>query len=154
MSAPSRLAFHMIFREVQAKSASTTSYTKAIDMWSLGCLTTTILLGNPLFAPTQETAQSTYDYSKLEDSRIWAHSSANAQNFAKDLLKEKADLRLTADDALCHAWFFDGNRKADIQEKYNRAIEGWFPTGPRADYVEDLGDWIKIRIRKDIVVNP
>ncbi|KAL9612434.1 MAG: hypothetical protein Q9167_002982 [Letrouitia subvulpina] len=134
--------------EVQDKSKSMTSYTKAIDMWSLGCLTTTILLGNPLFAPTQETAQSAYDYSKLEDPRIWAHSSTNAQKFAKDLLKENAELRLTADDALFHAWFFGGNRKADIEEKYNRAIGGWIPAEPRADYVEDLGDWIRTRIRK------
>lgn len=122
-------------------------------MWSLGCLTTAIILGNPLFAQTQETAKSAYDYSKLEDSRIWAHSSANAQNFAKDLLKEKADLRPTADEALCHAWFLEGSRKVDIQEKYNRAIEGWIHAGPRADYAEDLSDWIKTRIRKHKIIN-
>lgn len=149
-------------REVQGrnKSVAESGYTRSVDMWSLGCLTTALLSGSSFFVNTQDSnyrrdsakavcqAAAKCDLSLLDDSPVWECVQPQAKDFVKRLLKLDENERMNAKQALNHAWFTEGQRKAWLQEKYQQSIKGWFPTTSAADFVENLDIWMEIKVMK------
>ncbi|KAI9006967.1 kinase-like domain-containing protein [Hyaloraphidium curvatum] len=83
-------------------------YTKQVDLWSLGCITYTILAGYSPFQEAQDQQElftrilkCDYNYSGPE----WANVSTEAKQFIKELLTVNPAKRLTAKAAMEHPWF-------------------------------------------------
>lgn len=128
-------------------------------MWSLGCLTTALLRnGYSVFVNTQDsnyrhdsasaitTAAAKCDLSLLDDSPDWKNVQPQAKDFVKGLLQLNENARMSAEQALKHAWFTEGPRKALFEEKYSQAIRGWKRTMSSADFIEDLDLLIDLKV--------
>lgn len=147
-------------REVQGrnKSVAEAGYTRSVDMWSLGCLTTALLSGSSFFVNTQDSsyrrdsatavcqAAAKCDLSLLDESPVWECVQPQAKDFVKGLLKLDENARMNAKQALKHAWFTEGQRKAWLEEEYRQSIKGWFRTTSAADFVENLDIWMDIKV--------
>lgn len=147
-------------REVQGrnKSVAEAGYTRSVDMWSLGCLTTALLSGSSFFVNTQDSsyrrdsakavcqAAARCDLSLLDDSPVWECVQPQAKDFVRRLLKLDENERMNAKQALNHAWFTEGQRKAWLQEKYRQSIKGWYRTTSAADFVENLDIWMEVKV--------
>lgn len=141
------------------KSATKFGYTKSVDMWSLGCLTSALLNnGDSVFVNTQDSnfrhdsaaaitrAAAKCDLSLLDHSPAWKDVQAQAKEFVKGLLQLNENARMSAEQALKHAWFTQGPRKAFFQGKYRQAIRGWKRTINSADFIEDLNILIDLKV--------
>lgn len=147
-------------REVQGrnKSVAEAGYTRSVDMWSLGCLTTALLSGSSFFVNTQDSsyrrdsaaavcqAAAKCDLSLLDDSPVWECVQPQAKDFVRGLLKLDENARMNAKQALKHAWFTEGNRKAWLEEEYRQSIKSWIRTTSAADFVENLDTWMDIKV--------
>ncbi|KAF2094999.1 Pkinase-domain-containing protein, partial [Rhizodiscina lignyota] len=92
-------------------------YSKAIDIWSLGCITFLLLSGeqpfvnhrDPLFRvdPLQAimTLASKCDLDAIDNSPNWRSISKRPKQLVKSLLVLDEAIRLTAKQALDHPWF-------------------------------------------------
>lgn len=134
-------------------------YTKSVDMWSLGCLTTALLInGYSVFVNTQDSdfrhdsaaaiteAAAKCDLSLLDHSPAWKDVQLQAKEFVKGLLQLNEKARMNAEQALKHAWFTEGSRKALFEGKYSQAIRGWKRTMSSADFIEDLNILIDLKV--------
>lgn len=128
-------------------------------MWSLGCLTTALLNnGDSVFVNTQDSnfrhdsavaitrAAAKCDLSLLDHSPAWKDVQAQAKEFVKGLLQLKENARMSAEQALEHAWFTEGPRKAFFEGKYREAIRGWKRTITSADFIENLNILIDLKV--------
>ena len=126
-------------------------------MWSLGCLTAALLIGTSIFVDPQDsvyrqnstaaivTAAAKCDLTKLDTEPLWKHVSKQAKDFVKQVVRLEENERLSAEQALKHPWFSEGDRKAFLQTNYKKAIEGWKPHRPGLDFIEDLDALIQGR---------
>lgn len=86
---------------------SHTPYTNKIDIWSLGVTMYTLLSGTSPFPLYPETAlrrcieKGAYFYPV----RAWKHISSGAKNLIDSMLKVNPEERISASEALKHAWF-------------------------------------------------
>lgn len=141
------------------KSVTKVGYTKSVDMWSLGCLSTALLRnGYSIFVNTQDSsyrhdstaaitkAAAECDLSLLDHSPAWKDVQPQAKDFVKGLLQLNEDARMSAEQALKHAWFTEGPRKALFEEKYGQAIRGWKRTLSSADFIESLDILIDLKV--------
>lgn len=129
-------------------------YTKAVDMWSLGCLTTALITGTSIFVNTQDSefrrdsttaitrAAAKCDLTVMDDSPVWQRVSSRAVDFVKQLLRLDESTRLSAERALKHEWFTDGKGKMTLEEAYSETIKGWTRSTPGWDFIEDLGPYL------------
>lgn len=128
-------------------------------MWSLGCLTTALLNnGYSVFVNTQDSnyrndsaaaitkAAANCDLSLLDHSPAWKDVQPQAKEFVKGLLKLDENTRMSAEQALKHAWFTEGPRKALFEGKYSQAIRGWKRTVAGADFIERLEILIDLKV--------
>ena len=128
-------------------------------MWSLGCLTTAVLNnGFSVFANTQDSdyrhdsaaaitkAAAKCDLSLLDHSPTWKDVQPQAKDFVKGLLQLNENARMTAEQALKHAWFTEGSRKAFFERKYSLAIKGLKRTLSSADFIESLDILIDLKV--------
>lgn len=111
---------------------STSGYTKAVDMWSLGCLTTVLLTGgspflNPETMQYSESLSLSANLEMLESDRDWLTVGARAKDFVRRLLVLDETQRMTAKEALAHNWFANRAHRKGFEEVYARAIKGWRP---------------------------
>lgn len=126
-------------------------------MWSLGCLTAALLIGTSIFVDPQDsayrqnstaaitTAAAKCDLTKLDTEPLWKHVSKQAKDFVKQVVRLEENERLSAEQALKHPWFSEGDRKAFFQTNYKKAIESWKPHRPGLDFIEDLDALIQGR---------
>ncbi|KAL8648199.1 MAG: hypothetical protein Q9226_006094 [Calogaya cf. arnoldii] len=133
-------------------------YTRAVDMWSVGCVTAAILIGRPAFATSQMSAgrqdsaaaviaaATKYDLHVLDDSDVWGDIGIQPKDFIRRLLVLDEQGRLTADQALLHDWFQQEGDGHAVLTRYEKAIAGWKPTWPGWDFKEDLNAFIDRRI--------
>ena len=141
------------------KSVTKLGYTKSVDMWSLGCLTTALLKnGYSVFVNTQDSsyrhdsraaitkAAAECDLSLLDHSPAWKDVQPQAKDFVKGLLQLNEDARMSAEQALKHPWFTEGPRKALFEGKYLQAIKGWKRTLSSADFIENLDILIDLKV--------
>jgi serine/threonine protein kinase len=126
-------------------------------MWSLGCLTTALLIGTSIFVDPQDsayrqnstaaitTAAAECDLTKIDTEPLWRNVSGQAKDFVKQVVRLEENERLSAEQALKHPWFSQGGRKALLQASYKKAIERWKPHRPGLDFIEDLDALIQGR---------
>ena len=117
------------------------AYSTPVDLWSIGCITVILLAGEVLFAdrnqPAYEqnprhfvtTLASKCDLGILddEDHDVWGHVGSNPKDFIKNLLVLDEGSRMTATEALNHAWFSHDYYADDFDALYERSVRDWRP---------------------------
>ncbi|KAL3469252.1 kinase-like domain-containing protein [Aspergillus californicus] len=115
--------------EVVKKSAQ--GYTKAADLWSLGCLTAVLLTGEAAFDETPLVWKSITErhaaMGKLTMKLGRYKVGERAQNFVLQLLQYDATLRMDVKKALQHSWFNNYSHRSDFEALYRRSIRDWTP---------------------------
>ncbi|RMY03921.1 hypothetical protein D0867_10524 [Hortaea werneckii] len=117
-------------------------YSKAIDLWSVGCIAATLLTDEVLFP--QEISDeglgdiSSWDLSVLDTRLSWRDVSKNAKEFIRSCLTMDESARITANQALLHSWFTNSHYAAELEAAYARAIYDWKPRNKSHDLVEVL----------------
>ncbi|PYH58397.1 serine/threonine protein kinase [Aspergillus niger CBS 101883] len=117
-------------------------YTKAADMWSLGCVTAVLLTGST----SCDGSMATYafdlakigGYEKLEESLTRKFAHPRAKDFIHRLLRIIAEERLTAKQGLQHAWFSNPVHSFEFKELYYRSIRNWTPCLPKEPIVVEI----------------
>lgn len=118
--------------EVTAGRSSTTGYTKAVDLWSLGCVASVLLTGASAFADPLTQQYSAIlaeqgDLRSLRQSREWQAVRQRPKDFVERLLVLVEDQRMTAPEALKHGWFSNDHHKTNFEDLYQRSIKYWRP---------------------------
>ncbi len=138
-------------------------YTSAVDMWSLGCLTTALFIGQSYFTPTSSVhdarksseiiraAAAMCDLSRLDHGSEWSAINSRVKDFIKSCLSLDETERPTAKEALLHHWFSAGYCKGNSRRQYEDIIKGWKPVQPAEDFAEDLRLGIDASIPKNDV---
>jgi serine/threonine protein kinase len=127
--------------EVTANRSKTGGYTKAVDLWSLGCVAVILLTGASAFTdPTTQQYSALLakqcNLQSLQQSRDWKTVRQRPRNFVERLLVLAEDQRMTAAEALEHDWFSNDFHKTNFEELYKRAIKHWRPRPSRCDVFE------------------
>lgn len=107
-------------------------YSKAIDLWSVGCLTVMLLTGETPFGsgyacrPTQVDADDDH-LAVLDTDPCWEGVGRKPKSFIRGCLVKNEASRLTAKQALQHDWLSNKQYAAEMQAAYQRAIQDWTP---------------------------
>ncbi|KAL9583114.1 MAG: hypothetical protein Q9203_005217 [Teloschistes exilis] len=138
-------------------------YTKAVDMWSIGCVTAAMLIGRSAFVMSQAStgrqpsaatvinAAAKCDLGVLDDVDVWGEIDSAAKDFIKRLLVLDERSRLTADEAISHTWFTQERHGHRMAKRYDEAIASWKPCGTSWDFQENLDRFINGRLgEKDV----
>ncbi|KAL8683706.1 MAG: hypothetical protein Q9186_000340 [Xanthomendoza sp. 1 TL-2023] len=132
-------------------------YTKAVDMWSVGCVTAALLNGRPAFATSQVSggeeesaaaviaAAGKCNLGGLDDAKVWGDIDPQGKEFIRRVLVRDEKARLTANQGLMHEWFTQQSDGQLMVTRYERAIADWKATYPGWDFKEDLDRCIKFR---------
>ncbi|KAK3074425.1 hypothetical protein LTR53_003156 [Teratosphaeriaceae sp. CCFEE 6253] len=118
-------------------------YSKAIDVWSVGCVAGILLTAQPMpfETPTAANAQARgsarpWDLTFMDTSEFWRAVEATAKSFIRGCLDVDEDARLTADQALNHEWFTNKHYATDLEAAYQRSIQDWRPRATEGNLVE------------------
>ncbi|GAD97402.1 serine/threonine protein kinase, putative [Paecilomyces variotii No. 5] len=107
-------------------------YTKAVDLWSLGCITAVLLTGgSPFMDPdtglySEELAQEC-NLERLEADEKWINVGERPKDFVHRLLVLDENSRMDVKQALRHCWFTNPSHKEEFDLLYKRAVKGWNP---------------------------
>ncbi|KAL5337155.1 kinase-like domain-containing protein [Aspergillus crustosus] len=119
------------FSAPEVVQQSENGYTKAADLWSLGCLTAILLTGE---APFDELPkgwipgkQRLAEVKKLKAKMQRRKIGLRAQDFVFSLLQHNPHERMDVKQALQHPWFTNSSHKFDFEEVYRRSIRDWTP---------------------------
>ncbi|PYH93175.1 kinase-like protein [Aspergillus ellipticus CBS 707.79] len=124
-------------------------YTKAVDMWSLGCVTAALLTGRTSIDGSTETYATDLakrgGYQRLEASlrqhnvnRYAFNVNRRAHNFVKSCLAYDASNRITAAQGLAHCWFTNYSHQEEFENLYQRSIRNWQPCHPDEPLIVDI----------------
>jgi serine/threonine protein kinase len=115
-------------------------YSKAVDMWSVGAITAALLTGDVVFVNRADPRfreephkmilhlASKCDLWMLDDpSTMWRTVGKRPKDFVKKLLVLDESTRMTATQALAHDWFMAKRYTNELDDVYQRSIEGWTP---------------------------
>ena len=123
-------------------------YTKAVDMWSLGCTSIYLFTGTSLFLKPigiddrHDTAEATLeaaarcDLSRMETDSQWETISDCQKDFVRKLLVLDEDERMTAKEALSHPWF--AQCKEAFNAVYEHATRHWKPSRQLGSLIEKI----------------
>ena len=124
-------------------------YTKAVDLWSIGCVTTALLLQKTPFSKTRsdrrrsyETvieAASTCNLIGIKACSTWQNASCGLQDFILKLFILDENARMTAEDALHHPWYSTEGYKERYDEIYTISTKGWRTRKQMPNIVEAIG---------------
>ncbi|KAL1608366.1 hypothetical protein SLS60_003307 [Paraconiothyrium brasiliense] len=119
-------------------------YTKAVDMWSIGVITASLLSNEALFAascyePDPHTTilalAAKCDISIVDDDThaVWSKVGNKPKDFIKNLLVLREEDRMSVKEALKHSWFTNPYLAEEFEALYARSIRDWQPrrTVPR-----------------------
>ncbi|CAN9342243.1 unnamed protein product [Alternaria alternata] len=138
-------------------------YSKAVDMWSIGSITATVLTGDLMFSDRRHPEYDTNprgvilglaaicDLSNLDDPHhpLWANIGYHPKDFIKGLLVLKEEERMTASEALAHEWF--SSYAEDFDKLYTNATADWGPREKNLDLVEIIPKSLYNRIAADFI---
>src|SRR5271170_7726924 len=118
-----------------------TGYTKAVDLWALGCVTVVLLTGGyPFVRPGTsqfcERLARECNLDELEQSRCWREVGARPKAFVRELLVLDENKRSTARRSLEHEWFSNDTHRTDFEELYQRTIRHWRPRIAKRPVIE------------------
>ncbi|OAP61217.1 hypothetical protein AYL99_03418 [Fonsecaea erecta] len=107
-------------------------YTRAVDMWAVGCISVVLLTGglafcDPVTNTYSERLARECNLRFLRESKEWQAVRPRPKEFVEQLLLLDEDARLTAEEALAHSWFSNGAYKNDFEDLYQRTIRHWQP---------------------------
>lgn len=123
-------------------------YSEAVDMWSIGSITATILTGDLMFSDRRNPEYGTdpravimglaaiCDLSHLDDLHhpLWSNVSDQPKDFVKSLLILKEEERMTVSQALAHVWF--SSYAEDFEYLYANSIADWEPSEKNRNLVD------------------
>lgn len=122
-------------------------YSKAVDVWSVGCVTATCLT-NEVIIPDHvdmKTLQvnELVKYIDILDNptTLWRNVGWRAKDFIRGCLAPVESNRLTAAECLQEEWFTHPHYKDDFDAAYRRAVQDWKPK----DYDENIVEFIETR---------
>ncbi|SMY27211.1 unnamed protein product [Zymoseptoria tritici ST99CH_1A5] len=118
-------------------------YSKAIDIWSIGCVTAMMFHKVPespefcQYDPSDfEMSQTDDRFHTLDDPKTWGHISSKAKGFIKGCLAPREADRLTASEGLTHKWFTSLHHRSEFEAAYERAVADWKPRPNHTNIVE------------------
>ncbi|KAK5699321.1 hypothetical protein LTR17_023343 [Elasticomyces elasticus] len=125
-------------------------YSKAIDIWSVGCVTALLLSGEavPFDSDSIQREKDQYEHSQaqastqlwdpgfIEKSTKWGEVGRKAKDFVRACLNVNETQRLSAEQALQHSWFTHKHYAAELEAEYQRAIQDWKPRSTHGQLVE------------------
>ncbi|KFY33520.1 hypothetical protein V494_07556 [Pseudogymnoascus sp. VKM F-4513 (FW-928)] len=123
------------------------SYTKAVDMWSLGIVALCLLTGEALASYLEMKHINQKDIearlSRLRpDPKCQDHGNSltgRSKEFVEKLLVLDAARRMTADQAVDHRWFSYPAEVADeLNLLYRRSVQGWIPRKQSDGIIESI----------------
>jgi serine/threonine protein kinase len=119
------------YREIMHQTLQR-GYTKSIDLWSVGCIAVTLLIGCPPFplspsGASDDRAIRPGDMRYMLGSPRWHRVEPFAQNFVYNLLALDETERLTTTEALQHIWLTSFTVRQKLDELYANAIRSWTP---------------------------
>lgn len=124
-------------------------YTKAVDLWSLGVVTLCLLTGDSLVLPHELSQLSNASIAhkvneasaNMSATQQWKDIGAYARDFVKRLVVFDAADRMTAHEAIQHAWFCKPRGVGEeLKKLYERANRHWHPRPGNSPVVEDVPD--------------
>ncbi|PYI00787.1 serine/threonine protein kinase [Aspergillus sclerotiicarbonarius CBS 121057] len=125
-------------------NASQEGYTKAVDMWSLGCVTAVLLTGSiscgGSFATTIYVTElaEVGGFDRLITSLRRSNANHRATDFVLRLLQFIAEERMTAKQGLGHEWFTNPSHEAEFESLYQRSIRDWSPCRPEEPLIVEI----------------
>ena len=148
-------------REVYQKNEQNakTGYTRAIDMWSVGCVMTALLTGQSYFDDSQNSAMkrnssealreaaAQCNLQRLDHGRQWEHVSKTAKDLVRKLLVRDETVRFRVEQALKHQWFTIDVQGKDVEERYRRVVASWKRHYNNLDFEERLEPWIDFDLK-------
>ncbi|EXJ72356.1 CAMK protein kinase [Cladophialophora psammophila CBS 110553] len=116
-------------------------YTRAVDMWAVGCVSVVLLTGglafcDPLTNTYSEKLARDCNLQFLRESKEWQAVRQRPREFVENLLVLEEDARMTAEEALDHSWFSNETHKNDFEDLYQRTIRHWQPRTPKSQVIE------------------
>ncbi|KAF4545157.1 Meiosis-specific serine threonine-protein kinase Mek1 [Lasiodiplodia theobromae] len=123
-----------IFRR-NPKVSGSSGYSKAVDVWSVGCVAGLLLSGKPIFhdndAEDQGTAvkvlSSKCNLDILENDPVWQKVGRRAKDFIRRTVVLDENDRLDAKQALQHEWFSSQAYADELQAVYQHVTKDWEP---------------------------
>lgn len=116
---------HNIYREVLKPSLH--GYTKAVDLWSLGCVAFVLLTGGTPFAHIPGTSDESLTLHRLQADLDAHGAGARAKDFTCALLQFDEGKRMDVKQALRHHWFTNPTYKHQLEALYERSVRDWKP---------------------------
>lgn len=124
-------------------------YTKAADLWSLGCLTAVVLTGMPLFENVPKGCGTKSHRMNAIKKLKWTMNrrqvGQRAQDFVFQLLQHDASERMDVKQALQHGWFTNPAHKLEFDKLYQRSIHDWKPRRATEPLIVGLSSYVKAR---------
>ncbi|EXJ83861.1 CAMK protein kinase [Capronia coronata CBS 617.96] len=116
-------------------------YTRAVDMWAVGCVAVILLTGGMAFTDPatgmySEKLARDCDLDFLRTSKDWQAVRQRPREFVERLLVIDEESRMTADEALQHPWFCNEAHKYDFEALYQRTIQHWHPRRPKSPVID------------------
>ncbi|KAL2426449.1 Serine/threonine-protein kinase Chk2 [Exophiala dermatitidis] len=135
-------------RREQKQSSSRQGYTRAVDMWAVGCVAVILLTGgmaftDPITCNFSEALARNCNLDFLHKSKDWQAIRQRPKDFVEQLLVVDEESRLTAVDALQHPWFSNEAHKNDFEDLYQRAIKHWRPRPPKSPVIDYQNGYIR-----------
>ncbi|KIV91597.1 hypothetical protein PV10_06116 [Exophiala mesophila] len=127
-------------------------YTRAVDMWAIGCVSVVLLTGglaffDPNTGSYSERLAKACDLEYLRKSTEWQCVRSRPKSFVESLLVRDEAQRMTAEQALSHEWFSNEIHDTDFHDLYQRCIKHWRPTVPKAPLVKFLDNRVVKNLR-------
>ncbi|KAK5111201.1 hypothetical protein LTR62_005229 [Meristemomyces frigidus] len=130
-----------VFKHFRRDPKHSRGYSKAIDIWSVGCLAGILLTGEamPFLEDSQESTAWSLNF--MHDDMhpkysLWCKASRAAKSFIEACLNIDEAQRPTAPEALQHDWFTNKYYGIELEAAYQRAIQDWRPRPANANLIE------------------
>ena len=132
-----------IFKQMK-RTLPSKGYSKAIDMWSVGCVAATLLTSELVcpqddadveYATSSEPIHEKWNVNDLDERPLWAGISRKAKDFVKRCLAPEESMRMTASEALSSGWLTNKHYQKELQAVYDLSIADWKPRKQTGDLI-------------------